>query len=237
MTRALRPIAIVSFAVAAISVAALHVLHPDLQPSATRLSEYALESHGWVMAVAFGAVALGSLCLGLALRHEDAPACAWPTCLAVAVASLLSGVFDVEGSSERLHSYASTIAVIGATGLIAGSASSAWRSHRRTPRPLAIAAVVLLIVGPIVHGTSWTGLGQRALWAVLLAGLIWMASVGAGGGAGAMARLRGGASAPPGVRDEPERYREDEGERSEHEDRGDDLGLGAPGGNESGGQS
>ena len=175
MTGALRAAATAAFVVSAVAVVALHALRPGLDPASHRLSEYAVGPYGWLMVVAFGALALGTLALGVALRGEAAPAWAWAGCFFVAAASLLSGMFDVEGASEPVHSLASTGAVVGATGLLCGSAFRPWAGHRSAPRLLAIAAAVLLVLGPAIHRTTWTGAGQRALWMLLLTGLIWIA--------------------------------------------------------------
>jgi len=55
-------------------IAALHVLKPEIDPSWRFLSEYALGRHGWLMAVAFAALAVSHVGLFLAVRHE---AMAW----------------------------------------------------------------------------------------------------------------------------------------------------------------
>jgi hypothetical protein len=52
---------------ALISLAALHVLKPDIRPSSTMISQYALGRHGWVMAVCFASFAAASACLFAAL--------------------------------------------------------------------------------------------------------------------------------------------------------------------------
>jgi len=53
--------------IALISLAALHVLKPDIHPARTMISQYALGQHGWVMALFLGALAASSGCLFLAL--------------------------------------------------------------------------------------------------------------------------------------------------------------------------
>jgi hypothetical protein len=52
---------------ALIALAALHVLKPDLDPSRTMISQYALGPYGWIMALCFAAFAAGSACLFAAL--------------------------------------------------------------------------------------------------------------------------------------------------------------------------
>ena len=59
--------AIAAAALAITALAALHVLKPDIHPSRTMISQYALGRFGWVMALCFAAfsVASASLCIAL----------------------------------------------------------------------------------------------------------------------------------------------------------------------------
>jgi hypothetical protein len=52
---------------ALIALAALHILKPDIHPSRTMISQYALGRHGWVMALCFAAFGAASGCLFAAL--------------------------------------------------------------------------------------------------------------------------------------------------------------------------
>ena len=52
---------------ALIALTALHVLKPDVHPSRTMVSQYALGRHGWVMALCFAAFGAASGCLFAAL--------------------------------------------------------------------------------------------------------------------------------------------------------------------------
>ena len=54
-------------ALALIALAALHILKPDIHPSRTMISQYALGRHGWVMALCFAAFGTASACLFAAL--------------------------------------------------------------------------------------------------------------------------------------------------------------------------
>jgi len=54
-------------ALAVAALAALHVLKPDVHPSRTMISQYALGSHGWVMALSFAAFGAASAALCAAL--------------------------------------------------------------------------------------------------------------------------------------------------------------------------
>ena len=59
--------AIGAAALALIALAALHILKPDIHPSRTMISQYALGRHGWVMALCFAAFGAASACLFAAL--------------------------------------------------------------------------------------------------------------------------------------------------------------------------
>src|SRR5262245_7693779 len=64
--------AIGAAALALVALAALHVLKPEIHPSRTMISQYALGRHGWVMALCFAAFAAASACGAVALI-EHAP--------------------------------------------------------------------------------------------------------------------------------------------------------------------
>lgn len=51
-------------------LAALHAVRPDLDPSWTVISAYALGDHGWLMTLAFAAMAAGCAALALQLRSH-----------------------------------------------------------------------------------------------------------------------------------------------------------------------
>jgi hypothetical protein len=63
-------IAIGAAVVAVLALAALHALRSDLDPSWRMISEYAVGSHGWVMALCFSAFAASSASLGVALFSQ-----------------------------------------------------------------------------------------------------------------------------------------------------------------------
>jgi hypothetical protein len=58
---------LVAAALALIALASLHILKPDIHPSRTMISQYALGRHGWVMAVCFASFGVASACLFAAL--------------------------------------------------------------------------------------------------------------------------------------------------------------------------
>jgi uncharacterized protein DUF998 len=59
--------AIAAALLAIAALAALHVLKPDIHPSRTMISQYALGRFGWLMAVCFAAFAMASASLCIAL--------------------------------------------------------------------------------------------------------------------------------------------------------------------------
>jgi hypothetical protein len=54
-------------ALALIALATVHILKPDIPPTRTMISQYALGRHGWVMALCFAAFGAASACLFAAL--------------------------------------------------------------------------------------------------------------------------------------------------------------------------
>ena len=58
---------IAAAALALVALAALHVLKPEIHPSRSMISQYALGRHGWVMALCFATFAAGSAFLFAAL--------------------------------------------------------------------------------------------------------------------------------------------------------------------------
>jgi hypothetical protein len=94
---------------------------------------------------------------------------------------VLSGLYrtDPDGApttSEQVHSLASGAATM---ALIAAAVTSLFLARAGSPRraigpvgALAVAALALGAISPVLHETEWTGLGQRALWLTLVAWLL-----------------------------------------------------------------
>ena len=59
--------AIAAATLAIIALAAVHILKPDVDPSRTMISQYALGRHGWVMGLGFAAFGAGGAFLSAAL--------------------------------------------------------------------------------------------------------------------------------------------------------------------------
>jgi hypothetical protein len=60
-------LAIAAAALALVALAAVHILKNEIHPWRSMVSRYALGRHGWVMALCFAALAVGSACLSAAL--------------------------------------------------------------------------------------------------------------------------------------------------------------------------
>jgi hypothetical protein len=177
---------IVGLACSIACVAILHIVRPELQPVAHRLSEYANGPFGWVMTVCFVALGCGLVGLGVTLwRERDSlrRRAVWiiPVSAVLAGAGMIiSGAFKtgVSEGSEIIHSRASALATIAIVVLaLTYSILAARRPVAIHPIGfgLAVAAAALTAVSPLLHETRWTGLNQRVLWVTLLAWLLWAA--------------------------------------------------------------
>lgn len=158
-------------ALAAASVLALHALVRDHDPVRQRLSEYATAPFGWLLTLAFAAVAVGLAGLGVTLAQRERSNGMRRLVIALAAVGAagmaLSALNPVGGPHEAVHSAASTVAALAVTALaVLWSFAGAWSSP--AARLIAVAAGLLLAVSPILHDTGVTGLGQRLLWLVLL---------------------------------------------------------------------
>lgn len=141
-----------SFAAAGVFVAllaALHVLKPELDPSWRMVSEYEIGSYGWVMTLAFLALALSGATLFLAVRSQiqtTGGRVGLAFLLATAVGQAIAGIFtadpitaspDALTTHGNLHALGAMIGIPGfpiAATLISRSLSrnEAWSPARRT---------------------------------------------------------------------------------------------------------
>jgi hypothetical membrane protein len=178
-----RTVSIVGFVCSFGLVAMLHILRTDLPPAAHRLSEYANGPHGWMMTASFVALGGGLLAMGVTLRtgrRTDKWALGVSALAFIAGAgTILSGIFPTgaSDSEESIHSPASALAVVAVVALaLAHSILSAhrrpWRTPDSTGTTLALIALALAALSPLLHNTRWTGLSQRVLWIVLLSWLL-----------------------------------------------------------------
>src|SRR5918999_1511239 len=145
----LRPLSAISFAGSPACVVALHFVRPELDLASDRLSEYAHGPYGWLMVAAFATLGTGFGALGLALWREKRAWILRAAALTAAVASFLSGMFDTVGSSEPIHSYASTVAVLAATTLTLAYGLAPLRAASPTvdltARCLSLGAAVMVV--------------------------------------------------------------------------------------------
>jgi len=176
----MRPVGHLSLALLGTAVAcvvALHVVRPKVSPIERRLSEYALGPYGWLMDTAFATTAGGLTALAIFLTRSAGRPRLVPAALVVAaVALVLSAVFRLHATDhahEVIHRWASGTAaaavVVAAVGwsVVGTGRRRPWR--RGPDLPLAIVALGLVVLGPILHDTFLTGINQRLVWAALIA--------------------------------------------------------------------
>jgi hypothetical protein len=137
------------------------------------------------MTLVFVSLGLGMVALGLGLRsvRRFGPG-GWliPAAIVVAgVGMIVSGVyptdpFGAETAAEVIHSRASALASLLLIGAVYASSvergPGGLRPERGPAGTLAVASVALGCVSPILHDTTWSGLGQRLLWATLMVWLL-----------------------------------------------------------------
>lgn len=170
-------------------VAILHVVqHGRYHPLSEAVSELALGRGGWLMFVAFSALATGTLCAAAMLRRLTSSTAA-PALLAIAGGlSYVSAVFHADGENARttLHGEIHQTAGIITFVLVVAAMCTCWRTFRRDQRwqPLARStlactggSLVAFFLTPAV-GAADFGLVQRLFLAICLS---WLFVVGAYG--------------------------------------------------------
>lgn len=177
-----RAVALTGLLLSLACVATLHFVRTDLPPLSHRLSEYANGPYGWVMATSFVALgcALAALAATWAGNSKEKNGWILPgTALLAAAGAVLSAVFETGGSaaSESIHSRASAFATIAIVILALAYALPIALPQRPivsdpVGKGLAGVAVILVGISSMLHETRWTGLGQRALWLVLIVWLL-----------------------------------------------------------------
>jgi len=137
----------ISFAAAAASLvllAALHVLSPELDPSWRMVSEYALGSFGWVLALMFLTWALSCVALFLAIRLQVRTLggkIGLVLLLAAALGMTMAAMFDV---NHNLHGLAAMIGI----------------------PSLPIAAILISL--SLTRNPTWTPARRSLLWTAIL---------------------------------------------------------------------
>lgn len=175
----LASITLVSLGIACVVV--LHLLRPELSPTADRISEYAHGQYGALMTTSFVLIGLGLLAMTVPLHEVSV---GWRRAVAAAVACagvgmVVSGLFRTDpvlsgAAADAIHSLASasaTVALIGAA-LVWSAIAPVRRRWSDAGAPLAMLAAVLGVASVALHRSAWSGLGQRLLWLALLAWII-----------------------------------------------------------------
>lgn len=184
-TRALASATLAGLATFALIVLALHVVQRgSYHPLSEAVSELALGRAGWLMFVAFCALATGTLCAAVLLRRTTGSRAA-PALLGVAGAlSYVSAVFhaDGENSPTTLHGEIHQTAGVITFLLIIAVMFTCRRTFRRDPRwqslagptlGCAVAGVGAFLATPVVS-SGYFGVVQRLFLAVCFC---WLAAV------------------------------------------------------------
>lgn len=112
-------------AAAVVALILLHVLRPDLEPSRTMISQYALGPHGWIMGLCFFAFALASALLLVSLVGSARGVFGWLGLIALAAATVglaMGGGFPMDPAATapehmsfagRMHGVAFMVGVPG----------------------------------------------------------------------------------------------------------------------------
>ncbi|MFW7413893.1 DUF998 domain-containing protein [Demequina sp. SO4-18] len=189
-TRVLGVVAIVGAVVWIGTVAAFHLIRPDLAPGDAYISNYARGDWAWVMQAAFLINAAGWAAAGFGLRRVLAPA-SGATALAVlgalaATGMVLAGVFraDPLGTTDPsleglIHSRTAGLAflcfiAIGFVGWWAARRADAWRDWAVPSLAFGFTTLVLFVTfnaWPAVAGGGF-GWWQRLLAAVVIPGAL-----------------------------------------------------------------
>ena len=167
---------VASMSLAALFVVLLSVLHvvkPDLDPSWHFISEYEIGDYGWMMQLAFIALAAGNLALLAAVRPFVRGAWGWigiGLFLVGTLGTLLAGVFVSDAitatpasatPSGRLHNLGGALGLAGILGTMVISwkllRCDAWRPARR----MMLLATAIFAVGFLVSFVSIAALAAR----------------------------------------------------------------------------
>jgi hypothetical protein len=162
-------------ALALIALAALHILKPDVHPSRTMISQYALGRHGWVMALCFAAFGAAGACLFAALVAQVPSLLGrigLAFLLAAAVAGALAARYPMDPVSTppaqmsftgKMHGVSFLIGVPGQVlaALLLSLALRNQASHASLPL-LALTAVIWLSLGIMIAIMLIVGPGKPA---------------------------------------------------------------------------
>lgn len=160
-------------------VVVLHFVQADhYDPLTQAVSELALGRAGWLMAVAFGSLATGTLLLAMTLRRLDSQPRLAPALIAISgLLSYVSAFVHADGAGPttthgQIHQLVGVLTfILMISGMFSAAAAfrrdDAWRSLARPTRVWAIAAVGGFFLIPI-SGSAYFGFAQRVFLAVIL---------------------------------------------------------------------
>jgi hypothetical membrane protein len=151
------------------------------------ISELALGRAGWLMTVAFGALALGTYLLAVLLRRTRGGGAAVATILGLAAPlSLVSAVFHTDASGAavtthgRIHDAAGILTFVLMLAAMAVCSyrfgrEPQWRAVRVPTRSLAVVGVVGFFLVPVL-GPAHFGIAQRVLIGSFIAWMLLVAT-------------------------------------------------------------
>jgi hypothetical protein len=173
------------------TVAAFHLIRPDLAPGNAYISNYARGDWAWIMRAAFLVNAAGWAAAGIGLRR-DLPQSLGANLLAAltsiaALGMLVAGIFRADPLGTQGHSLegiihgraaaAAFIALVlfGLVGGVVLRRADAWAKWSVSSLAFGTLALVLLIALTVWPAAVGDGFGwwQRALAAVLIPGWLW----------------------------------------------------------------
>lgn len=166
-----------------VTVGLMHVLKPETGIAGHAMSEYAIGRYGWLMTVAFLAVAAGQMAFAVALARGVRPAGrVAPVLFGVAgLESVMEAVFRADGNGP-VTTQGSLHVLFGVTSFLISIIAMfvlvrrfrrdpVWQGFARPTQLWAWASMVTLFSVP-AFGQSHQGIGQRVFVPVLLSWVV-----------------------------------------------------------------
>lgn len=161
-------LAIVSGALAVLSLAVLHVTSPEFHPGWRMISEYALGKHKWLLTLMFLSWGTCSLLTAMLIWQSVTSVAASISALCVAVSgigAIMGGLFDVK---HKLHglSFALGVPTLPAGALLASyhlSALPEWNVYRTEIRGVAHLTWVCVLLMAVSMGLLFSGFKKAGL--------------------------------------------------------------------------
>jgi hypothetical membrane protein len=120
---------------ACLSLAALHVLSPEYDPSWRVISEYALGRYGWVLSLMFASWALGTWSLAFAIWSQVKTRAGRAGVVLLIVSGFGGAMASIFAINHPLHNLAGTIGLLGPIAVMIVSVSlsrtEAWSPARK----------------------------------------------------------------------------------------------------------